>query len=255
MQLQRTHACAPVTTRGRALLLSGNGVDTVAYANGKSVVQLNVRTMAVETYNEHTAACTAVRFSPCGKVLASGDASGCVRVWDAGAAKCRVQVPALGGAVSDVALSRDLNTVFACGEGRGRLAGAFNADTGGPLAALSGLSKPGNALDLAAVDGATRLAVADDAGSVHVYDGTPPFKHRFSAGEQSGRAVNSVRFSPTSSAFVAAGGKATLLYTGDGVTPTELSGHAGATYGASWEADGARLMTVRAASPPAAPRG
>ena len=132
---------------------------------------------------------------------------------------------------------------------------AFNADTGGPLAALSGLSKPGNALDLAAVDGATRLAVADDAGSVHVYDGTPPFKHRFSAGEQSGRAVNSVRFSPTSSAFVAAGGKATLLYTGDGVTPTELSGHAGATYGASWEADGARLMTVRAASPPAAPRG
>jgi hypothetical protein len=52
MQRQRTHACAPATTRGRATLLGLHGSDTLAFANGRAVVLLNVRTLEVDTFHE-----------------------------------------------------------------------------------------------------------------------------------------------------------------------------------------------------------
>ena len=152
-------------------------------------------------------------------------------------------VSALGGAVNDVTLSRDLKTLFVCGEGRGRLAGAFNADTGALLSNLSGLARPGNTLD-ASSDG-LRVATGDDGGTVHVHDACSPFKPRFAVQDQAGRAVNCVRFAPTSSAFVAAGGRTVLLYSGDGVPPTELAGHSGSIFSCSWSTDGTQLVTAR----------
>ena len=246
MELQRTHACAPVTTRGRGLLLSANGADTLAFANGKSVYTITVKTRAVEAYQEHTAACTVARFSPCGKLLCTGDAAGGARLWAVGAASSQLQVSALAGSVNDLALSRDLKTLYVCGEGRGRLACAFNAETGVLLGQLSGLARPANSLDLSG-DG-QRVATGDDSGTVHAHDSSAPFKSRLCVQDQGGRAVNCVRFAPASSAFVTAGGRALLLYSGDGVAPTELAGHSGSVYCCAWRPDGAQILTARAAA-------
>jgi WD40 repeat protein len=244
MQLQRTLAAAPSTTRGRALLLSGNG-DTLAWCNGKSVLLFNVKTRAVETFNEHTAACTAARFTAGGDHVASGDASGCVRVWNVATKKCVAQVPALSGAVNDVFVDRDLKTVYVCGEGRGRFAGAFNAD-GKLLCNLTGLTRPGNALDVSG-DG-LRVATGDDAGGCFAHDAAAPFKQRFCVQDQGGRAVNCVRFAPGSSTFCSVGGSKALLYSGDGVAPTALAGHTGSVYCVSFAPGGGQLVTVRAAA-------
>ena len=244
MKLQRTMAAAPSTTRGRGLLLSGHG-DTLAWANGKSVLLFNVKTRQVETFNEHTAACTVARWTQCGTHVASGDASGCVRVWDAVTKKCVAQVAALSGAVNDVVVTRDLKTLYACGEGRGRLAGAFNAENGNLLGNLSGLTRPGNSLDVS--DDGLRVVTGDDAGGCFAHDTSAPFKQRFCAQDQGGRAVNCVRFAPGSSTYCAVGGAKALLYTGDGVAPTALAGHTGSIYCASFAPGAGQLVTVRAA--------
>jgi WD40 repeat protein len=243
MQLQRTLAAAPSTTRGRGLLLSGHG-DTLVWTNAKNVLLFNVKTRAVETFNEHTAACTAARFTAGGDHVASGDASGCVRVWNVATKKCVAQVPALSGAVNDVFVDRDLKTLYVCGEGRGRLAGAFEAENGNALGNLTGLTRPGNALDVSG-DG-LRVATGDDAGGCFAHDAAAPFKQRFCVQDQGGRAVNCVRFAPGSSTFCSVGGSKALLYSGDGVAPTALAGHTGSIYCVSFAPGGGQLVTVRA---------
>ena len=244
MQLQRTMAAAPSTTRCRGLLLSGHG-DTLVWANAKNVLLFNVKTRQVETFNEHTAACTVARFAADGEHVASGDASGCVRVWNAVTKKCVSQVAALSGAVNDVFVTRNLKTLFACGEGRGRLAGAFNAENGNLLGNLSGLTRPGNSLDVS--DDGLRVATGDDAGGCFSHDASAPFKQRFCVQDQGGRAVNCVRFAPGSSTYCAVGGAKALLYSGDGVAPTPLAGHTGSIYCVSFAPGAGQLVTVRAA--------
>ena len=247
MQLQRTLPAAPNTTRGRGMLLSGHG-DTLVWSNAKNVLLFNVKTRQTETFNEHTAACTAARFTAGGDHVASGDASGCVRVWSVATKKCVAQVAALSGAVNDVLLTRDLKTLYACGEGRGRLAGAFNAENGNLLGNLTGLTRPGNSLDVS--EDGLRVATGDDAGGCFAHDASAPFKQRYCTQDQGGRAVNCVRFAPGSSAYCSVGGSKALLYTGDGVPPTVLAGHTGSVYCVSFAPGGGQLVTVRAAPAP-----
>ena len=242
MQLQHTMAAAPSTTRGRGLLLSGHG-DTLVWCNAKNVLLFSVKTRQVETFNEHTAACTVARFSRDGTMLASGDSAGCVRVWDAVTKKCVAQVAALSGAVNDVVVTPKV--LYACGEGRGRLAGAFNAENGNLLGNLSGLTRPGNSLDVS--DDGLRVVTGDDAGGCFAHDASAPFKQRFCVQDQGGRAVNCVRFAPGSSTYCSVGGAKALLYTGDGVAPTALAGHAGSVYCVSFAPGAGQLVTVRAA--------
>ena len=213
------------------------------WSNAKNVLLFNVKTRAVETFNEHTAACTAARFTAGGDHVASGDASGCVRVWNVATKKCVAQVPALSGAVNDVYVGRDLKTLYVCGEGRGRLAGAFNAENGNLLGNLTGLTRPGNSLDVSG-DG-LRVATGDDAGGCFAHDAGAPFKQRGCMQDQGGRAVNCVRFAPDSSTFCSVGGSKALLYSGDGVAPTALTGHTGSVYCVSFAPSGGQLVTVR----------
>jgi WD40 repeat protein len=169
-----------------------------------------------------------------------------VLVWDVASKKTKLQLPALAGAVNDLTWSPDGKRLYVCGDGRGNRAACFNADTGAALGPLLGLSRPGNALDVSA-DG-LRIVTGDDGGAVNVFDGSPPFKHRFCVPDQSGgRAVNCVRFAPNAGTFAVAG-KGALLYAGDGVAPAELVGHAPGTsvYACSWSPDGAQLVTAGA---------
>jgi WD40 repeat protein len=194
---------------------------------------------------QHTAAATVARFSGTG-LAASADASGRVLVWDVATKKTKLQIPSLAGAVNDLSWSPDGKRLFVCGDGRGNRAACFNADTGAALGPLIGLSRAGNALDVSA-DG-LRVATGDDGGAVNVYEGTAPFKHRFCAPDRSGgRAVNCVRFAPSGGTFAVAG-KGVLLYTGDGVAPTELAGHApgSSVFACAWSTDGAQLATAGA---------
>jgi WD40 repeat protein len=183
------------------------------------------------------------RFAPDGEHVASGDASGCVRVWNVSSKKCLAQVAALSGAVNDVRLTRGAKTLFVCGEGRGRLAGAFSVDNGNPLGNLTGLTRPGNSVDVS--DDGLRVATGDDAGGCFAHDASAPFKQRSCAQDQGGRAVNCVRFAPGSSTFCSVGGSKALLYPGDGVAPTELAGHSGSVYCVSFAPGAAQLVTVR----------
>jgi WD40 repeat protein len=175
--------------------LRARRADTLAFANGRSVVLLNVNTQHAELFNEHTAQCTAARFAPTGNCILSGDASGCVRVWARGGTT-QLQVQALAGEVNDLQLTGDtIKTLFVAGAGRGRLLAAFNADTGAALGNLTGVARPANTLDVS--DDGLRVVCGDDGGALSVHDASVPFKNRFSLQDQSGgRAVNCVRFAP-----------------------------------------------------------
>lgn len=77
-------AAAPSTQRGLPTPLSADPKgERIAYASGKSVFVRSIDDPAQsKQYTQHTANTTVARFSPSGFYVASGDASGTVKVWD-----------------------------------------------------------------------------------------------------------------------------------------------------------------------------
>ena len=108
--------CAPNTTRGRATLFDGNAKQLV-YACGRNIAVVNLATLHTQLFTEHAHRTTTVRLSPDGTLAASGDSSGVVKVWALSDRACSNTVPALGGAVLDVAWSSDGSKV-ACSPAR-----------------------------------------------------------------------------------------------------------------------------------------
>lgn len=82
-QLAETYASVPGTERGRGILVTGEPRSgSIVYCNGRSVIIRSLQDPAkAEVYGEHGYPVTVARFSPNGEWVASGDASGTVRVW------------------------------------------------------------------------------------------------------------------------------------------------------------------------------
>lgn len=121
--LEETYAGVPTAERGRGILIAGDPKsNAIAYCNGRSVIIRHLdRPLDVSVYAEHAYPATVARFSPNGEWVASGDASGTVRIW--GRRPDHVlknEFRVLSGRVDDLQWSPDGLRIVASGDGKGK---------------------------------------------------------------------------------------------------------------------------------------
>ena len=238
--------CAPNTTRGRATLFDGNAKQLV-YACGRNIAVVDLATLHTKLFTEHAHKTTTVRLSPDGTRAASGDSSGVVKVWALADKACVNTVPALAGAVLDVAWSADGTKVACAGEGRGRLAQCFAAESQNSLGAFDGLSRPTNSIAFTtAVSGKLGLLTGSDDGAVKLFTGVPgPFA--FARGvdaDAKASFVNCLRASPADAQLFAVASAQLKLHRLDGGATTPLAGHTGSVLAVSFSPAGAVLASA-----------
>ena len=114
-------ALQPAVERGVAVVL-GTSPDGLylAYGNGSSVIVRSLVDPNLSfTYGEHSAAVKCVKFAPTGKYVASGDASGKVRVWAFNHVDhpLKYELPSIGGEVEDLAWDSESKRILVVGGG------------------------------------------------------------------------------------------------------------------------------------------
>ncbi|XP_041983080.1 actin-interacting protein 1 [Aricia agestis] len=243
-----TFAALPRTQRGTPLVLGGDPKGkTFLYTNGNSVIIRDIENPAIaDVYTEHSCQVNVAKYSPSGFYIASGDASGKVRIWDTVNKEhiLKNEFQPIGGPIKDIAWSADSQRMVVAGEGRERFGHVFMAETGTSVGEISGQSKPLNSVDFRPAR-PFRIVTASEDNTLAVFEG-PPFKFKCTKQEHT-RFAQAVRYSPDGSLFASAGfdGK---IYLYDGAT-SELKGeigspaHKGGVYGISWSPDGKRLLS------------
>ncbi|RMD41202.1 hypothetical protein DV735_g3885, partial [Chaetothyriales sp. CBS 134920] len=250
-------AALPTTTRGQPTPLSADSKgQRLAYASGKSVFLRSIDEPAAATqYTQHTAATTVARFAPSGYYVASGDASGIVRVWDSsanGSGTTKGEYAIISGRINDIAWDGDSQRIIAVGDGKQRYGHCVTADSGNSVGEISGHSAQVNAVSIRQ-QRPLRAATAGDDKNVVFYHGAP-FKFNDIPGRGThANFIYGVAFSPDGSRLVSVGAdKKILLYDGKtGALQTELSaaaddGHAGSIFAVSWSSDSQSLVTSSA---------
>ncbi|CAG9793230.1 unnamed protein product [Diatraea saccharalis] len=243
-----TFAALPRTQRGTPLVLGGDPKGrTFLYTNGNSVIIRDIENPAIsDVYTEHSCQVNVAKYSPSGFYIASGDASGKVRIWDTVNKEhiLKNEFQPIGGPIKDIAWSADNQRMVVVGEGRERFGHVFMSETGTSVGEISGQSKPINSVDFRPAR-PFRIVTASEDNTIAVFEG-PPFKFKCTKQEHT-RFAQAVRYSPDGSLFASAGfdGKIFLF---DGVT-SELKGeigspaHKGGVYGISWSPDGKQLLS------------
>jgi WD40 repeat protein len=243
------------------------------YTCGQSVVIRNIKNpLIAETYDEHQRAPTVARYSPSGYYIASGDASGTVRIWDTTQAEhpLKIELPVLGGAILDLAWSEDSKRIVVGGDGRDKYGHAFIWDSGASVGEIGGHAKPIYSIDMKP-SRPYRVATGSEDMALNFYAG-PPFKYQHAMTvcyyvlvvsycalftnlihyiflfQDHTRFVNCVRFSPNGNTLASVGSdKKIFLYDGkEGAKKGELAGdspHTGGIYACSWSADSSKLLT------------
>ncbi|KAJ2551492.1 WD40 repeat-like protein [Coemansia sp. RSA 1933] len=246
------YAPAPVTTRGQPVRLSADPKgERFVYANGKTIVIRSLREPEKAwEYTEHTAQTTVARFSPSGYYVASGDASGHVRVWDSvnEEHKLKSDTQALSGRISDIAWDAESQRIMAVGEGRGKYGHVFTYDTGNTAGLVSGHSRVINACTMRQRRPFRAVTCSDDATCVF-YHGAP-YKYAALLAEHAGF-VQDVKYAPSDDHFVSVGSdKKIMLY--DGKTGELMrqvaagspgDAHTGSIYAVAWSPDSRLIMT------------
>ncbi|XP_072933170.1 actin-interacting protein 1 [Epargyreus clarus] len=243
-----TLAALPRTQRGTPLVLGGDPKGkNFLYTNGNSVIIRDIENPAIaDVYTEHSCQVNVAKYSPSGFYIASGDASGKVRIWDTVNKEhiLKNEFQPIGGPIKDIAWSADSQRMVVVGEGRERFGHVFMSETGTSVGEISGQSKPINSVDFRPTR-PFRIVTASEDNTIAVFEG-PPFKFKCTKQEHT-RFAQAVRYSPDGSLFASAGfdGK---IYLYDGAT-SELKGeigspaHKGGVYGIAWSPDGKQLLS------------
>lgn len=241
-------AALPRTQRGTPLVLGGDPKGkNFLYTNGNSVIIRDIENPAIaDVYTEHSCQVNVAKYSPSGFYIASGDASGKVRIWDTVNKEhiLKNEFQPIGGPIKDIAWSADSQRMVVVGEGRERFGHVFMSETGTSVGEISGQSKPINSVDFRPTR-PFRIVTASEDNTIAVFEG-PPFKFKCTKQEHT-RFAQAVRYSPNGSLFASAGfdGKIFLF---DGAT-SELKGeigspaHKGGVYGIAWSPDGKQLLS------------
>lgn len=199
-------------------------------------------------YSEHAHAVKVAKFSPTGKYVASGDAAGKVRVWawTTPEHSLKVEVPALGADVEDLAWDAESKRLLAVGGGQTK-AKAFAWDTGSNLADVVPHAKKALTCDLRPVR-PFRMVTGGEDMSLQWYEGGPPFKYARALKDHA-NFVNCARFSPDGARLLTVSAdKAGIVWDGEGATVVgrldAAAGHAGGVYAVAWRADSRAAVTA-----------
>ncbi|KAI2630128.1 WD40 repeat-like protein [Xylaria nigripes] len=266
--LEKTLAASPVTIRGQPTQLSTDPLGTkIAYASGKSIFlrSIDEPSDCVE-YNDHTAQTTVARIAPLPHIapeyrIASGDATGLVRVWSStnDGVKNKDEWPAFSGRVNDIAFASDGDRVIAVGDGREKFGHAFNI-TGGKVGEVSGHSKVINSVAIRPTERTVRaisaVTVSDDMSVCFLGNVPSPLHFQSKVDGLHKGFVLGAAISPDGSKLVTVGAdKRIQFYTyNEEKSPksfdhTKTIGegeHTGSIFAVSWASDSKRFVTASA---------
>ncbi|KAJ3216006.1 WD repeat-containing protein 1 [Dinochytrium kinnereticum] len=240
----------PTTTRGHSVNLGEDpkGVNFL-YTSGRSVIIRNIDNPLIATeYWGHSSQATVAKYSPSGFYIASGDAQGNVRIWDATQPEqiLKTETRALGGRINDISWDFESKRLIAVGEGKDRFGHAFLFDTASSVGEISGHSKTINATAIRPGRPLRAVTCSDDM-TVNFYHGVP-FKFNKSIKDHT-RFVQSVKYSPNGDFFATSGMDAKIfLYDGKtGDLVSELTGseqsHTGGIMSISWSPDSNSILS------------
>ncbi|TNN44679.1 WD repeat-containing protein 1-A [Liparis tanakae] len=203
LELKHVFASLPQMERGVAKVIGGDPKgNTFLYTNGKCVIIRNIENPSIaDIYTEHAHTATVAKYSPSGYYIASGDASGKVRIWDTTQKEhiLKYEYTPISGKVKDIAWTEDSKRMAVVGEGREKFGSVFLWDTGATVGDLHGHCKAVNSVDIKQ-SRPYRLALASDDTCGSFFKG-PPFKFEFSL---------RVSWSPDSSQLISASGDKTV---------------------------------------------
>lgn len=199
-------------------------------------------------YTGHTAPTTVARFAPNGFKIASGDASGMLRVWEPETIdSTRGEYGIISGRLNDIAWDGESQRVIAVGDGREQFGRCITADSGNSVGEIIGHSKSVNAVAMKP-QRPFRAATVGDDGNMVFYHGAP---YKFN--EKSSLHKNFVlgaAYSPDGSTLITVGAdKRIQLYDGKTGQPTKQIGegeHTGSIFAVSWSQDGKKFATASA---------
>ncbi|PYH90669.1 WD40 repeat-like protein [Aspergillus ellipticus CBS 707.79] len=200
-------------------------------------------------YTEHKTQTTVARFSPSGFYVASGDASGIVRVWDCvGEGITKGEYSIVNGRINDLAWDGDSQRIIAVGDGKQRYGHCITWDSGNTVGEIYGHTQQINSVSIRQ-QRPLRAAAAGDDKNLVFYHGAP-FKFNTGIRDKHTNYIYGVGFSPDGSTLVSVGADRKIwLYDGKTGEPKGQIGegeHTGSIFGISWSKDSRRFVTASA---------
>ncbi|KAL4960944.1 transcriptional regulator of RNA polII, SAGA, subunit-domain-containing protein [Aspergillus stella-maris] len=244
-------AASPSTARGQPTQLSSDAKgERLAYASNKSIFLRSIDDPAVaRQYTEHKAQTTVARFAPSGFYVASGDATGIVRVWDCvGDGITKGEYSIVNGRINDLAWDGDSQRIIAVGDGKQRYGHCISWDSGNTVGEISGHTQQINAVSIRQ-QRPLRAAAAGDDKSTIFYHGAP-FKFNTGIRDKHTNYIYGVGFSPDGSTLVTVGADRKIwLYdgkTGEAKGQIGEGEHKGSIFSLSWSKDSRKFVTASA---------
>jgi WD repeat-containing protein 1 (actin-interacting protein 1) len=239
----------PNLARGEVTHISADPsgkTDAIAFPSGRvAIIRSTTNPLECSVFTLHSNPVTAVRFSPDGAFVASGDECGFVRVWERNTHRQTMDEQVMAGPVRDIAFAPDAKHLVVAGEARGAYAKAVKLPSGAAAGICIGHTKRAVACDVSSGK-PTVIATGSEDMSVGLFKGPPVREIDIPAFQKQHKGfVNDVRFSPDSSLVALASSDRTIsivdVATG-GVART-LEGHDGSVTGVAWSADSKTLYT------------
>lgn len=192
---------------------------------------------------------TVARFAPSGFYVASGDASGIVRVWDCmGDGITKGEYSIVNGRINDLAWDGDSQRIIAVGDGKQRYGHCITWDSGNTVGEIRGHTQQINAVSIRQ-QRPLRAAAAGDDKNVVFYHGAP-FKFNTGIRDKHTNYIYGVGFSPDGSTLVSAGADRRIwLYdgkTGEAKGQIGEGEHKGSIFAVSWSKDSRKFVTASA---------
>ncbi|PYH84919.1 WD40 repeat-like protein, partial [Aspergillus uvarum CBS 121591] len=200
-------------------------------------------------YTEHKAQTTVARFSPSGFYVASGDATGIVRVWDCvGEGITKGEYSIVNGRINDLAWDGDSQRIIAVGDGKQRYGHCITWDSGNTVGEIYGHTQQINSVSIRQ-QRPLRAAAAGDDKNLVFYHGAP-FKFNTGIRDKHTNYIYGVGFSPDGSTLVSVGADRKIwLYDGKTGEPRGQIGegeHKGSIFAVSWAKDSRKFVTASA---------
>lgn len=235
----------PFPERGASYCIDANGAGTkLVYGSGYSTVIRDVDNPAdCQVYVGHKKRVSVAKFSPDGRLVASGDASGVLRVWDAGSLETKKELPCLGGALNDASWDDTGKRLAVCGDAKGVNSRVFMWESGSPQGELASSAKRMLSVSIRP-DKPSMLALGSEDFKVRLHAG-PPYKFTTSF-EGHGNFVQCVRYSPCGTMLATASSdkQIYILDAESGEVKCKLpEEHKGSVYCVSWSDDASQLFS------------